>query len=477
MMFNSAHALVIGIGTYAAAPQLSASITAQDAEQVAALLRDPQVCGYPAEQVTLLRDSNATSENILKALDQLAGTATEGDTALIFYSGHGAYGADGYYLTTYETEIKGGLVVAGTGVRDKELLTRLNSLRTQRTFLIFNACHAGALAPDTLDAEDRDASLPDALATALLSTGEGRVVITACRANQKSYFLPDDPATLFAQALLDGLRGNGVNNHRGYIGVFDLYDHVFTRVSGDVKRRWGLTQEPELTIHKGIGALAVALYSGAQPTSPPAMEATPPARLGGVAREVEPSESQRALAQILSGALNLAAGRDIAGNTIIGNQLNAQGSSGTINQVRGSINQRTINTGGGDYAERDINKQQGAFISGGTIYGPVVGVNKGGTINYNRHDTPDTTGQSPIVLDEVLRRLRETLAELQQRDENLAAELQRIEVDMSGASRAQQANDAARRQRLLSRAKQELAALSDEHGQLQSLAAMLQQVE
>jgi len=196
-----------------------------------------------------------------------------------------------------------------------------------------------------------------------------------------------------------------------------------------------------------------------------------------VAREVDPSESQRALDQILSGALNLSAGRDIAGITIIDNQINAQGSSGTVNQAHGSIDQRTINTGGGDYAERDNNKQQGAFISGGTIYGPVVGINSGGTINYNRHHTPDTTGQSPITLDEVLRRLREKLAELQQRDENLAIELQRIELDLSGASRAQQASDAARRHHLLCRAKQELAALADQHDQLQPLAAALQQVE
>jgi hypothetical protein len=34
---------------------------------------------------------------------------------------------------------------------------------------------------------------------------------------------------------------------------------------------------------------------------------------------------------------------------------------------------RTINTQGGDYAEGNIDKRQGVFISGGTVYGPIIG--------------------------------------------------------------------------------------------------------
>ncbi len=37
----------------------------------------------------------------------------------------------------------------------------------------------------------------------------------------------------------------------------------------------------------------------------------------------------------------------------------------------------TINTGGGDFAEGQIDKRQGAFVSGGEVTGPVVGMNSG----------------------------------------------------------------------------------------------------
>lgn len=50
----------------------------------------------------------------------------------------------------------------------------------------------------------------------------------------------------------------------------------------------------------------------------------------------------------------------------------------------------TINTGGGDYAEGNIDKRQGAFIIGGTIYGPVVAIKQGSvTANYTVQQRPD----------------------------------------------------------------------------------------
>jgi uncharacterized caspase-like protein len=44
-------------------------------------------------------------EGIEAALDRLASDLTEDDTFLLFYSGHGEYGEDGYYLTTYDTQM------------------------------------------------------------------------------------------------------------------------------------------------------------------------------------------------------------------------------------------------------------------------------------------------------------------------------------------------------------------------------------
>jgi Caspase domain. len=147
MPFTTAYALLIGIGRYAHAPQLDVPITAADAHAVAAVLRDPQFCGYPPEQVTLLSAAAASRAGFLAALDELAARADEGDTVFVFYAGHGEYGDDGYYLTTHDTRLDGRKVVAGTGIGETELIAKIRAIKARRLLLVVNACHAGEISP------------------------------------------------------------------------------------------------------------------------------------------------------------------------------------------------------------------------------------------------------------------------------------------------------------------------------------------
>src|SRR5690349_3430271 len=64
----------------------------------------------------------------------------------------------------------------------------------------------------------------------------------------------------------------------------------------------------------------------------------------------------------------------------------------------------TISTGGGDYAEGNIDQRQGAFISGGTIYGPVVGYNKG-TITTT-YSAAASDMRSPGLLEQALEQVQ-----------------------------------------------------------------------
>jgi hypothetical protein len=363
MAFDTGYALVIGVGSYQHMPGMNVPITVEDAQEVAAVLGDRRYCGYPESQVTLLHDADATRQQIEAALDRLAATLQESDTFLLFYSGHGDYGADGYYLTTYETVIQEGQVVAGSGIHEKTLLEKLKAIKAKRVFLLFNACHAGEIAPDSLGgaADAAGQNLPDRTATALLGTGSGRMIITACRETQRSYFLKTAAMTFFGQAVTDGLRGRDVVNRRGYVSIFDLYESVFASVRGEVERRFGklgLVQEPELTIQKGIGAMAIALHRGKLPEDELGAEDLPPT-LSGAVREVEPAECQRALQQVLSGEFTVSG--DV--NVVARDQIDLRGSQGAIvNPAAGAVitqqfgNTTNINTGGGDYAGGNLAK-------------------------------------------------------------------------------------------------------------------------
>lgn len=414
-VFSQAHALLIGIGSYAHAPQLNVPITAADANAVATVLRDPQYCGYLPEQVALLSAAAASRDGLLAALDRLAARVGEGDTVFVFYAGHGEYGDDGYYLTTHDTQLAGRKVAVGTGIREAELIAKLRAIKAKRLLLVVNACHSGEISPVLTPGEEllTGTPLPPQVSAALLGTGEGRVVISACRESQYSFIGPG-PLTLFTQALVDGLQGKGVSSNRGYISVFELYTHLYfaldeavpRKVSAAVRQRYGEKQEPELTILKGVGPFAVTLYRGATTLGDFDASGAPPE--GTAVREVNPAYAQamqRQHQQSISGNAQVGAAvagdvhgnvtvdqsgqrgglvfgsgsqlgdvsvRDVAGGdinhteTTQGDRIMTGDISGTgIAIGRGARSSvRSIDTGGGDYAEGNIDKRKGNFVSG-----------------------------------------------------------------------------------------------------------------
>jgi len=80
--FDNGYALVVGIANYAHVRKLPNSVLA-DANSINQLLQDEDYCGYPAAQVKLLTDDQATAVNIKEGLSWLAENTGEGDTAVI----------------------------------------------------------------------------------------------------------------------------------------------------------------------------------------------------------------------------------------------------------------------------------------------------------------------------------------------------------------------------------------------------------
>ena len=303
MAFEQGHALVIGVGSYEHIPYANIPISAADALAVAEVLADPKLCGYPPTQVTILRDATARREQVLAALDALATNAPPEGTVLLYYCGHGDYAVDGdYYFTTHDSKVDPGgtRLATGGGVSELELIAKLRSVRARRVLLILNACHSGEVSPSletpvgaggagTAAFAPGGLQMPLASATALLSSGEGRIIITACRSDQRSW-IGGGPLTVFTQALLDGIKGKGyVANNGGYVGAFGLYEHLFVTVRA-AAAAIGNVQEPELTVLKGVGPFPVSLYRGATAAagfdaSESLSPATPP-------REVDPTLSR-----------------------------------------------------------------------------------------------------------------------------------------------------------------------------------------
>jgi hypothetical protein len=396
MSFANGHALLIGVGSYAHHPAMDVAITADDARAVAGVLADTTYCGYPQSQVTPLTGGAATRDGVLDALKAFAGKLGADDTLLLFYAGHGAYGDDGsYYLTTHDTQMQNRRVVSGTGVREAELIDVLRDVKAKRLLVFVNACHSGELTPVLAPDEEplTGTVLPSQAAAALLGTGEGRVIITACRDGQYAFVGPG-PLTLFTQALVDGLHGKGLSGKGGYISVFDLYTHLYfaleeavpKQVAAVHRKKYGERQEPELTVLKGVGPFAVSLYRGATTLGAFDQGAAPPE--GIAVRQVSPAYSKAMLQQLAPRQHQQTIGAEArVGAAIAGDVLgpmsvtqssdtvdtgggdnikvgDVTGSSGIAIGRGARSTVRNVNTGGGDYAERNVDKRKGNFVSG-----------------------------------------------------------------------------------------------------------------
>jgi hypothetical protein len=399
MPFNQGHAILIGVGSHQHMPHLDVPISVADAQAVADVLRHQSYCGYPGEHVKVLSHAEASAANILAELEALAGRVKPAETVTFFYVGHGDYGTDGnYYLITHDAQASGDKVVPGTGLSQVALLDALRKLPAERVLLIFNACHAGELAPSSFGAGEAAGeeaafgaqTLPNAAADALLSTGSGRIILGACREDQRSY-IGGGKLSLFTQALVDALQGKDLLPRGGFINIFDLYTAVYESVKEKALMTLGREQQPELTVLKGVGPFAVALYRGASQTDLGLAEtpAEPPQE--AAVRQTSPEKSQRLYQQfvIQTGGVNFGQNNQISiGGSVIGTQetIQASGSQGFIYKPSGPVEQvfgdkvagdkvggdkitgdkidtgggafigGSVNTAGGDFAGRDLHK-------------------------------------------------------------------------------------------------------------------------
>ena len=132
MSFSQGHALLIGVG--ADLPN-----TVEDANGLAAILRDPERCAYPATHVSVLTGADATRVQVLAALKTLAARTTQDAMAIVYFSGHGylvnsAQGKD-YFLMPYGYRPND---LPGSAIADREFAAALGQLRTKKLLVLLD---------------------------------------------------------------------------------------------------------------------------------------------------------------------------------------------------------------------------------------------------------------------------------------------------------------------------------------------------
>lgn len=135
-------ALVIGLSQYGA--NTGAATLEGVPHDVDSAKRIAMAMGIPANQIRLVRDQQATKENILKEIRQLGERTREGGRSFIYFSGHGTR----YWDPSVNGCVEGLLTHDGQAITNAELAqaTQKVSANADKVITMIDACHSGGIA-------------------------------------------------------------------------------------------------------------------------------------------------------------------------------------------------------------------------------------------------------------------------------------------------------------------------------------------
>jgi uncharacterized caspase-like protein len=239
-------ALVVGVGRFTDSGIPALHYTTADANAFAAELKDPSIGGFPADNVYVLTDDQATTKNIKEKLNLIARSAGANDLVVIYVATHGTpRGADtaggANYLVTYDTE------AYNSGALDQDALyataypmvelanavaTRMKALRTA---VFLDTCYSGGATQATQKLANTS---PDHTMLDHMAEGTGRIVIAASRVDQESLESDTLRHGYFTYYLLQALK-----NGKGATPLSQVFASVEQQVSQTVAAK-GAHQDP-----------------------------------------------------------------------------------------------------------------------------------------------------------------------------------------------------------------------------------------
>jgi len=244
-------ALVIGIGQFTDSEIPRLNYTTADATAFAAALEDPTIGQFPADNVHVLTDQQATTKNIKEQLNWIARHAGADDLVVIYVATHGtprtadsAGGAN--YLVTYDTEAYNGDNVNedalyATAYPMVELANAVATrMKALRTVVFLDTCYSGgAASPGAPAATEKLANTaPSEAMLSHMSLGTGRIVMSASENNEESLESDKFHHGYFTYYLLQTLK-----NGKGLTPLSQVYASVAQQVSQSVSAQ-GAHQHP-----------------------------------------------------------------------------------------------------------------------------------------------------------------------------------------------------------------------------------------
>lgn len=229
---GNVYAVVVAIAEYKQTNLNLPATTLNDADSMYSYLTSVNGANAPAENIKLLKNSDATKANIKAALNEYFARATEKDKVIFFFSGHGAEGAFSTYDLLVKGEINGKLDLENA-LTHEEVKEAFKNSKASMKLCFADACHSGSIIKNensTARKEVFTSSLKK-----LSMDQKSLVIMMSSRASESSAVSPELKASYFAFNLIEGLKGKGDLNKDKKITIKELYSYVRTRVRAFTK--------------------------------------------------------------------------------------------------------------------------------------------------------------------------------------------------------------------------------------------------
>src|SRR5947209_10912425 len=222
------YALVVGIGKYQNLKESQNLLFSErDAESMFSILISPEGGSFPAQNVHRLIGAKATLVNIRHEIEEwLPSVTKDGDRVLLYFAGHGFVADDGRaYLAPYDIKVND---VTSTAYPMQSLGQALaGKIQGKWKVMITDACHSGAISPETSAGVSRGLS----------DLNKSIFVLSASRDREQSFESADwgGGHGLFTYYVERGLSGAADEDGNGVVTADELADYVRTNVRKDSK--------------------------------------------------------------------------------------------------------------------------------------------------------------------------------------------------------------------------------------------------
>jgi hypothetical protein len=185
--------------------------------------------GFPEENIQMLLNKEATAQAIVDAIRWLAENEDADSTVVFFFCGHGTRAPDGSWDDDDEGDgYDEGIVTTdmyvlpdGPSTTYVTLGNEFADFESQKFALVFGSCHSGGMFDDDNDLQ-----------------ASGRVICSACKADQYGWDYRDLGNTLFGyyfvdEGILDRLADSDLvsGNQDGQVSMEEALDYAYPRVT------------------------------------------------------------------------------------------------------------------------------------------------------------------------------------------------------------------------------------------------------